>query len=136
MATKKKSGPSNTPSANAAKKPATKTAAQPPRREDRPGHFDPKYAAALRALSGAAGKDDARAFVGKRRSRDDLAEELAEEAVVAMTTGEDGLGDDLQASVAEDVGGPFVASTAGKEFAEGTDASNPSTSTKEPFPRT
>ena len=117
-----------------AEKPATQAA---PRREDRPGHFDPKYAATLRGLSGHSNKDtDERAFVGKSHSRDDLAEELAEEAVVAMTSGEDGLGDDLQSSVAEDSGGPFVGSTGGKEFAEGTDASNPASADKEPFPKT
>jgi hypothetical protein len=120
------------------KTPAKKSAAKksaPPRREDRPGHLDPKYAASLRALSGGP-KDDDRAFVTGKHSRDDLAEELAEEAVVAMTTGEDGLSDDLQEPVDEELGGPFVGSPAGKEFAEGTDPSNPADAEREPFPKT
>ena len=122
------------------KTPAKKTAAKKstppaPRREDRPGHFDPKYAASLRALSGGT-KDDDRAFVKGKHTGDDLAEELGEEAVVAMTTGEDGLSDDLQEPVDEELGGPFVGSSAGKEFAEGTDASNPVDADREPFPKT
>ncbi len=122
----------------AKKKPTNSKPAQPAtatRREDRPGHLDPKYAAELRALSGSD-KDDNRAFVHGKHSRDDLAEELGEEAVVAMTSGEDGLEDDLQAQVPEEQGGPFVGSTAGKEFAEGTDASNPRGAKREPFPKT
>jgi hypothetical protein len=109
--------------------------AKPMRREDRPGHYDPKYKAKLRQL-GQHEKDDDRAFVGGARTRDDLAEELGEEAVVAMTSGEDGLGDDLQADVPEDSGGPFVRSSGGKEFADGTDASNPDDALREPFPKT
>jgi hypothetical protein len=81
-------------------------------------------------------EDDADAFVRGSRTRDDLAEELAEEAVVAMTSGEDELVDDLQADVAEDEGGPFVGSTANREFAEGTDESNPDDAEPEPFPTT
>ena len=121
------------------KTPAKKTSAKkstpaPPRREDRPGHLDPKYVASLRALSGST-KENERAFVNGKHTGDDLAEELGEEAVVAMTTGEDGLADDLQETVDEELGGPFVGSPAGKEFADGTDASNPADAEREPFPK-
>ncbi len=126
---KKKATAKAKPKAGAAKKKA------PPRREDRPGHYDPKYAAKLRRL-GRRERDDDRAFVGGGRSNDDLAEEMGEEAVVAMTSGEDGLVDDLQADVPEDSGGPFVRSSGGKEFADGTDASNPKDALREPFPKT
>lgn len=119
----------------AAKKTDPKSKPTPPRREDRPGHLDPKYAAKLRSLSGAT-KDNDHAFVDGKHSKDDLAEELGEEAVVAMTSGEDDLEEDLQAPVPEEQGGPFVGSTAGQEFAEGTDASNPRRAKREPFPKT
>ena len=114
--------------------PATHASA-PLRREDRAGHFDPQYAASLRAL-GSRTKDDDRAFIGGTRAADDLAEELAEEAVVAMTTGEDNLRDDLEAETDDEQGGPFVTSTGREEFAGGTDASNPLSATREPFPKT
>jgi len=107
------------------------------RRRDRAGHFDPKYAAQLRRLTEESNtKDEDVAFVGGHRSRDGLAEELAEEAVEAMTSGEDMLTDDLSAEVPEDLGGPFVTSPAGAELARGTDASNPKGATREPFPKT
>jgi hypothetical protein len=120
----------------AAKKKTAKKSSPLPRREDRPGHLDPKYAASLRALSGSSDTGNDRAFVRGQHSGDDLAEELAEEAVVAMTSGEDGLAEDLQGAVDEELGGPFVTSTGGKEFADGTDASNPADAEREPFPKT
>jgi hypothetical protein len=113
-----------------------KTGKPAPRREDRPGHLDPKYAASLRAHSGPPEIQDDRAFIRGARTTDDLAEELAEEAVVAMTTGEDALGDDLQANVDEERGGPFVRSTGGQEYGDGFDASNPRGTKREPFPKT
>jgi hypothetical protein len=153
MATKKKTKkkvaakkkPARAPKKAAPKKKAaravkkTKRAAAakkaPPRRRDRAGHLDPKYAADLRRRSSKT-RDDDRAFVGGKRSKDDLAEELAEEAVVAMTSGEDGLTDDLEAEVSEEIGGPFVRSSGKKEFARGTDKSNPRGAKREPFPTT
>ena len=120
----------------AAKKPSAST--QPKasmRREDHPGHLDQAYAASLRSLGGSHVEED-HAFVDGGRAKDDLAEELGEEAVVGMTSGEDGIGDDLQAEVEEEGGGPFVSSTAGAEFADDEDASNPEGATREPFPRT
>ena len=121
-------------------KPAVKPKAKPRkkavlRREDQPGHLDPKYAASLRAL-GSHATDGDRAFVRGQHSNDDLAEELGEGAVVAMTTGEDSLGDDLQADVEEDAGGPFVTTSGRKEFARGIDESNPLNAKREPFPKT
>ena len=107
------------------------------KREDRPGHLDPAHAARLRA-KGEEGHthDDDRAFVTGRKSKDPLAEELAEDAVAAMTSGEDALTDDLAAETTEERGGPFVPSTSGTEMARGTDASNPKGSKREPFPKT
>ena len=74
------------------------------------------------------------AFVSSGFTDDDLAEELAEAAVLSMTTGQDELGDQLQATVDEDRGGPFVETSANLELAGGTDESNIATATREPFP--
>jgi hypothetical protein len=53
-----------------------------------------------------------------------------------MTSGDDRLSDELNREVEEDWGGPFVVSSASKEFASGTDASNIAEATREPFPTT
>jgi hypothetical protein len=53
-----------------------------------------------------------------------------------MTSGEDQLGDDLEAEVDEDKGGPFVETSGNTEFAGGTDESNIPEATREPFPKT
>ena len=126
----------------AARKPARKAApkraaakAKGLRREDRAGHFDPKYAKALRAESGRAAPEP-RAFVVEPRADDDLAEELAEEALETATSGEYDGEDRMNAEVPEDVGGPFVQTTPKQEFAHGTDLSNPKGAKKEPFPTT
>jgi hypothetical protein len=105
-------------------------------RRDRAGHLDPRYAKELRAKSreGKESSDD-RAFVGNRPA-DDLADNLGEEAVETMTSGEDEGTEKLDRFEDEEIGGPFVESTSGKEFAEGDDASNPADATREPFPKT
>ena len=114
---------------------ATRARKQPPRR-DGSGRLDPKYARDLRALSRENnGDDNDRAFFKAPRTGDDLAEELGEEAVGTMTSGE-AQGDRLSnEEVEEERGGPFV-KTGGEEFAGGTDRSNPRDATREPFPRT
>jgi hypothetical protein len=119
------------------KKPIAKKAApkkKPIARRDATGHLDPKYARELRAQ---AGHDDppGRAFISRPRAGDDLAEELAEEAVEAMT-GEDDTARLLDREVAEERGGPFVITEGKQEFASGPDASNPRGAKREPFPRT
>lgn len=88
------------------------------------------------ARDGKGTTEDDEAFIKKPRSRDALAEELGEAAVASMVSGEDQLTTDLEAEVAEERGGPFVKTTAGQEFAEGTDESNIPGATKEPFPTT
>ncbi len=109
---------------------------KPPHRKDRPGHIDPKRAASLLARGQETkSTDDDRAFVGVH-ANDDLASELGEEAVRAMTSGEDSLTDERAASHDEESGGPFTITSAASEFADGTDASNPKRATKEPFPKT
>jgi hypothetical protein len=102
---------------------------------DNAGHLDPIRA--LRLLE-IAWKTRAwppeEAFVGGSTVDDDLAEELAESAVVAMTSGEDIVVEHFNLDVEEDWGGPFVESSASKEFAGGTDESNIPEATREPFP--
>jgi len=106
-------------------------------RRDRAGHLDPQYAAELRAKSreGQASKDEP-AFVSGSRAADDLAEGLGEEAVETMTSGENENADPRDEFVDEEVGGPFVESSAKTEFAEDSDESNPADATREPFPKT
>jgi hypothetical protein len=102
---------------------------------DNSGHMDPAHAQRLLELS-REGKesDDEAAFVKGTSTNDDLAEELAEAAVASMTTGEDELATDLDATVAEEQGGPFTETSADVEFAGGTDESNIEGATREPFP--
>jgi hypothetical protein len=131
--TKSAPRPAGAKSADASKHNATK----PIRRRDATGHLDPHYAAHLRAEGGhSRDTADNVAFLAGERSDDELAEELGEEAVAEMTTGEYQGEDVLDRVVEEERGGPFVESTAGVEYAEGTDPSNPSTATREPFPKT
>lgn len=116
-----------------------KSAASKPefRRNDRDGHLDPAHAASLRDRARATNtRDDDRAFVTGHRTKDALAEELAEDAVAAMTSGEDQLTNDLAADVPEELGGPFITTTEAEEMADGTDDSNPREATREPFPKT
>jgi hypothetical protein len=122
------------PKAKRAKRPAP--AARVVRR-DGTGHLQPKYAAELRELSAEDNpRDSARAFLERPRSADDLAEELGEEAVETMTSGEYDGADVANQSDTEEDGGPFVESSGRTEFARGTDASNPKNAKREPFPTT
>jgi hypothetical protein len=107
-------------------------------RRDRAGHLDPRYAAELhaRSIEGHDASRDEPAFVSGSRTGDDLAEELGEEAVETMTSGENENADPREEFVDEEIGGPFVESPAKTEFAEDTDESNPADATREPFPKT
>jgi hypothetical protein len=84
--------------------------------------------------------DDANAFMpdpedGPARIGDDLAENLAEEYVQAATMGNEVVEDDLDAVVPEEIGGPFVETSAADEFAHDTDDANPIDAEREPLPR-
>ena len=85
-------------------------------------------------------RDDANAFIpdpreGPARSKDDLAETLAEEFIVAATSAEEPGEDVRDEVVPEELGGPFLEVSAAEEFDRGTDASNPPGAAREPFPR-
>jgi hypothetical protein len=103
------------------------------RRRDGTGHLDPKYAADLLAQSGGH-EVEGSSFVTRPRSKDDLAETFGEEFVETVTSGESHEEDAIE--VPEERGGPFVETTGGTEFAEGTDESNPEGADREPFPTT
>jgi hypothetical protein len=84
--------------------------------------------------------DDADAFLpdpgdGPARVDDDLAESLAEEFIVAVTSAEEP-GEDVRDEVLpEEIGGPFLEVPASEEFDGNPDASNPLDAEREPFPR-
>jgi hypothetical protein len=114
-------------------KPATNG---PTSRRDATGHLNPKYAADLRARSRESAEDlgNDNAFLRKARSHDTLAEELGEDAVKTMTSGEDQSDRMQDLEVDEENGGPFITTSGREEFAGGTDKSNPFDATREPFP--
>ena len=65
---------------------------------------------------------------------DDLAEEMGEASVESATSGVQADEDIRDEDVPEDEGGPFVPSSGRKEFAHGTDASNPKDAEPADFP--
>jgi hypothetical protein len=90
----------------------------------------------------AAGRsDDAHAFIpdpseGGKPPSDDLAELLGEDFLQAATSGNEVLEDDLDSALPEEIGGPFVTTTAREELAHDVDESNPRDAKREPFPKT
>jgi hypothetical protein len=83
--------------------------------------------------------DDAEAFLpepstGHVHTRDILAETLAEEYIASATSAEEALEDLRNAIVPEEIGGPFIESSAAGEFADTVDDTNPEDAEKEPFP--
>lgn len=78
---------------------------------------------------------DANAFIhSARHSNDDLAEALGEQFLSSATSGEEAAEDAMNEQVTEEAGGPFVITSAGSEFAEGTDSSNPRGAKRAPVP--
>ena len=69
------------------------------------------------------------------RIDDSFAENLAEEFVEAVTGADDPVEEALEAVVPEELGGPFVETTAADEFAHDIDAANPEDAEREPLPR-
>jgi hypothetical protein len=84
--------------------------------------------------------DDANAFIpdpegGPAIIDDDLAQSMAEEFVENATTGQGIEKEALDADVSEEIGGPFVETSAAEELSFGADASNPPETIPEPVPR-
>jgi len=83
--------------------------------------------------------DDANAFLpdpdgGPAHTDDDLAESLAEEFLDAATSGAEAE-EELNAVIPEELGGPFVETSAAEEFANDVDDMNPIDAEPEPLPR-
>lgn len=73
---------------------------------------------------------------GPARAPDDLAEELAEAFLSSATTGQEQGEEAHEQFVDEEIGGPFVVSSAGKEFGYDYDASNIPGTQPEAYPTT
>ena len=95
---------------------------------------------AMKAKRHQPRSDDGNAFIpdpegGPARTDDDLAENLAEGFLQGATQDEEGDEITLNGLVPEEIGGPFIETSASTEFADGTDASNPADAKREPMPR-
>lgn len=100
----------------------SKSSVPPSARYDRPGHLADDHAQRLLGLSKRRRPDDvAFLLANKGNSDDDLAEELAEQAVSAMTTGGDTWMEFMDKTVEEEEGGPFIETRASREFARGSE---------------
>lgn len=66
---------------------------------------------------------------------DDLAETLAEEFLQSATSGGDSTDEAMDRMVPEEIGGPFIETSAGDEFADDVDEANPEDAKAEPLPR-
>jgi hypothetical protein len=86
--------------------------------------------------------DDGNAFIpdpgdGPAHTRDDLAESLAEEYLRGATSGGEAVAEEQNDEVVpEELGGPFVETSAREEFADGTDESNPADAERAALPLT
>jgi len=113
----------------------------PIKRRDATGHIDPRYARELLAKAREThnGDDDpeaTHAFLKGARTADELAEERGENFLETVTSGEGQEAERHDQITADEVGGPFVVTSAGEEFAAGTDESNIPEAEREPLPRT
>jgi hypothetical protein len=121
--------------------PETPAGKRPVKRRDGAGRIDPRYARELLAKaretqSDADDPQNAHAFLKGPRAKEPLAEERGETFIAAATSGEDAEEERRDRITAEEVGGPFVVTLAGEEFAAGTDESNIAEALREPLPRT
>ncbi len=106
---------------------------------DATGRLNPAYVGRLLEKVRAdreAQEDGSYAFISGRRTREDIGEELGEAFVSGATSGQDVELERLDRVTDDELGGPFVPSNGGSEFAAGTDESNIEEATREPFPRT
>jgi len=113
----------------------------PLRRRDATGHIDPQYARELLAKARETrneddGPDSTRAFITGNSSDDELAEELGEAFVEAITSGEESEAERRDQVTPDEYGGPFVYTSGRDEYALDTDESNIAEATREPLPRT
>jgi hypothetical protein len=114
---------------------------EPVKRRDATGHLDPQYERELlaKAREGRNSDGDAEAthaFISGSASAEELSEELGEAYLESATSGDQSEADRHERVTPDEVGGPFVPSSARREFADGTDESNIAEATREPLPRT
>jgi hypothetical protein len=81
-----------------------------------------------------AGRPEPAFLTDEAYADDDLAEELGEEFVLTATSGEQAAEDLRNQDVPEELGGPFVETSGRKEFAYGSDPSNPKDAEPAAFP--
>ncbi len=81
-----------------------------------------------------AGDANEEAFVGTD-TKEDEAQELGEEFVRSVTSGEEAESEMEEEEEVEEEGGPFVVTSASTEYGFGTDESNPADAEKAPFPQ-
>jgi hypothetical protein len=94
----------------------------PPLRRDAAGHLDPKHKAKLRALSRETDETpDPKPFLSNARSADSLAEEFGESVITRANSGEGDGADARDATVQEELGGPFIETSSKTEFGYGVD---------------
>lgn len=114
---------------------------QPVKRRDATGHLDPHYErdllAKARASRNSDGDEEAlHAFISGSSSSEELSEELGEAYLESATSGGQSEPDRRERVTPDELGGPFVVTSARREFADGTDESNIAEATREPLPRT
>ena len=80
--------------------------------------------------------DDGEAFVrvSDGTSSDEFATEMARDFLIGAETGREVMAESSDVNTIEDSGGPFIITTAGSEFAEGVDLSNPIDAEPAAFP--
>jgi len=113
----------------------------PVKRRDATGHLDPHYERDLLAKARASRNSDGdaealHAFISGPASAEELSEELGEAYLESVTSGDQSEADRHERITPDELGGPFVVSSARREFADGTDESNIAEATREPLPRT
>ncbi len=117
------------------------TRKRPIRRRDGAGHIDPRYARELLAKARETRNDGdspeaAHAFLKGNYTSEPLARELGEGFIEGATAAEDSDIERRDRVTPDELGGPFVVTSAGEEFAPGTDESNTADALREPLPRT
>lgn len=107
-------------------------------RRDPTGHMNPKVAAGLRAQSQAhdSVKPSADLAFLTETSSEPLAEQLGANYIRSALAGEETTEDARDGTTTEELGGPFIETSAETEIAFGVDTSNPVDATREPFPLT
>jgi hypothetical protein len=113
-----------------------RTKRTPVPRRDGSGHLNPEYEAHLLAMSRAGRESDGEAFLGGNAEEDPGAAEFGYEFVESATAAQSEGQEMLDREMPEELGGPFVETSAHTEFATDSDAPNIEGATREPFPTT